>query len=823
MRAACALDVAFATATVLPPQPVTQQTPTFIGLGTVSNAASAPRSAPSCYDLQIGPSLTCAAGTAPAGWGSTGPRAPSAWGPDSRLLYPGGAVPPGDFAGTMTDPYTGITYACAMQPMQAPKIPIGGDMTLPPAGPAAAAAARQLEALTGNSALTTRPCRQEFVREWGDALEGAHIPAPLLNLQVTAAQAATAARDVYFTNRETPAPLVEGGPPTGFVGDTYVLRTHEDTQTLQDYDGGGTSWLPDRMQNIDITSAVPMARNPTEFGGPMAPLVRLLAQDKAAAPARPIADYLEEAGGAAARPSAPATDYAGGLAQPGASTRAAPTMPARVAEGAQMAPAVAGWGGRPPLVAGAATRVGWGPTGGPAVFAGDTPAPASSSTRGVAHYVLDARGAATAAMPNAAAPAPAPSGLGSAWDALGALGQLGSLGVGTAGATAVTLPPQAVAGGPGGPSLGGLAVRTDPGFSLGPGALSAAPGLAFAGGLAGHAGEGAGDLRATWTGPGGVITAAAAPGPSVAGRAPATGNMGDLVVRGPAQGALPATAPNLTPTGGLVAPNAALVGVSVQPSVHGGLVNVTPASAPGPARDGGPAPRMSATGVLRAGDVAVPAGLVGVGAGLGPGEVAGSARAPLSQRQGLLQGGTDVTTANLAVAEVGAGRTTWQPIGTQVVGALAAAPGVPAGAMFPTLAQDGRGKPMVGPGDATPYATVFWDGPPGRFLVGPHTDGDRGDRSNNNLERRENHTSLLREVMMAAHPGGLPQYTRASYCNPGPTKAALLGECALNDATARLGLEASLRESALVDAAAARAAAGTPLAPLCDGGYETDG
>jgi hypothetical protein len=200
----------------------------------------------------------------------------------------------------MTDPNTGVTFACRTRPMQLPKIPTDGDMyydTAAVRAGEAAAASRHLEALTGVPALNNkRQCHKEFKREWVDALEGLQIPTSILNQQVEAAQAATAAREVYFTNRETPAGFLEGGPPAGYIGENYMLRLHMDTQTLNDYDGGGTSILPNRYQIPDISLLVPNAQSSTDFGGPLAPLVRVLREDKADTRPRPVPDALQDWG-----------------------------------------------------------------------------------------------------------------------------------------------------------------------------------------------------------------------------------------------------------------------------------------------------------------------------------------------------------------------------------------------------------------------------------------------------------------------------------------------------------------------------------------------
>ena len=292
-NAGCALDTAFAMAAVQPQGTVVLQPPAPAGPSLAAGWTNGP---PTCLDLQLGPSLVPGEpGTAPVGWSQAWARTPQ---PFTAYNSPGEAqVPPGDYAGILTDPYTGIRYASYTRAMPEPIIPRGGDMSLPTAEARAAngaAASLALEAMTGNSALTTKPCRQEMSRDWADALEGAKIPTPLLQQTVNAAVAASAARDTYFVNREVAKPLPET-QWAGYIGTSYVLRVREDTQTVQSYDGGGTDRLPDRIPAPDLTLPVPMPQDPTGLGGPLAPLRRILARDKVTQPGRPTADDVENA------------------------------------------------------------------------------------------------------------------------------------------------------------------------------------------------------------------------------------------------------------------------------------------------------------------------------------------------------------------------------------------------------------------------------------------------------------------------------------------------------------------------------------------------
>lgn len=222
---------------------------------------------------------------------ATYPTMPRPFGEDSRLVAPGGAVAPrGDYAGTITDPVTGQRYAAFTKAMPDPIIPAGGDMA--PPCTTGQGADRILEALNGNSALPVRPCRREMTRDWSEALAGSSVPAPLLEQQVLAAQGAQAARDTFFVRKDTPA----GYNDThwdGHIGNTYVLRVLQDTQTVKEYDGGGTSRLPFRAIP-DFSLAAPMYHDGTQLGGPMAPVVTILSEEKPAPPGRPMPDALED-------------------------------------------------------------------------------------------------------------------------------------------------------------------------------------------------------------------------------------------------------------------------------------------------------------------------------------------------------------------------------------------------------------------------------------------------------------------------------------------------------------------------------------------------
>lgn len=190
---------------------------------------------------------------------------------DSRLTASAGQVPIGDLAGTFTDPNTGQVYAAYTQAMPAPKI-----LREPPVFKLGEPN-RMLESLTGVSTIV-KPCRQEIVNDFQDAIETAQFPDALLSLRVEDETAQRNARELFFTNRETEA----GYNDThwdGYIGTTFVMRPTFDTQTLQDNNETNTTVMPFRPIP-DGNLAIPMFTDGTEFGGPMQPTVNLLAQDK---------------------------------------------------------------------------------------------------------------------------------------------------------------------------------------------------------------------------------------------------------------------------------------------------------------------------------------------------------------------------------------------------------------------------------------------------------------------------------------------------------------------------------------------------------------
>lgn len=296
---------AAASSTVLPQGPVQTQTP--VQTNSLVRASGWIGAGPA-YSMDLVPGAGAAPPPgSPMNWqgytgtqfgaGPTYPPLPTPFGPDSRTVAPGGAVfPSGDYAGTFTDPVTGVKYAAFTRGMPDPIIPAGGDMAAGPCPGSSSVANRMLETLTGRSALTVQPCRQDMPRDWSEALAGTSVPAPLLNQQVLAAQGAQAARDTFFVRKDTPAGFNDTHWD-GYIGTTNTLRVLQDTQTVKEYDGGGTSSLPFRP-NPDFSLAAPMYHDGTHFGGPRAPVVTVLAEDKPAPPGRPVADALEDLRGA---------------------------------------------------------------------------------------------------------------------------------------------------------------------------------------------------------------------------------------------------------------------------------------------------------------------------------------------------------------------------------------------------------------------------------------------------------------------------------------------------------------------------------------------
>ena len=129
MYAQSLANTAAASVAARAPPHVVPQTPAQTS--TLVQAAGWLENAPVySMDTVPGTGTVCPPGTANNwmswnGQGFTGPSGgvgyppmPTPFGPDSRLLAPGGAVyPRGDYAGTLTDPITGVKYAAFTRAM----------------------------------------------------------------------------------------------------------------------------------------------------------------------------------------------------------------------------------------------------------------------------------------------------------------------------------------------------------------------------------------------------------------------------------------------------------------------------------------------------------------------------------------------------------------------------------------------------------------------------------------------------------------------------------------------------------------------------------
>jgi hypothetical protein len=100
-----------------------------------------------------------------------------------------------------------------------------------------------------------------------------------------------------------------------------------------------------------------------------------------------------------------------------------------------------------------------------------------------------------------------------------------------------------------------------------------------------------------------------------------------------------------------------------------------------------------------------------------------------------------------------------------------------------------------------------------------HPAKDRGDTSNNTLDKVLQHTSLLREVLLSAHPATGPS-VNATYVTPCKTPVAVLAESAVD-----LRNNAAQAQTALLAAALlphAHATAVPRIDPVMEAGYESD-
>jgi hypothetical protein len=133
----------------------------------------------------------------------------------------------GEFAGTFMDPITGVTYASYMLRDQAPTVQ--RDTPVMRLGEPS----RALEFLTGVSHVP-KPVRTDNMSDdWETVADGIQVPESISRAAIRAREAQESAAQVFFTrdNQETP---VNDTFWDGYVGDTYVLRTWTDTQTMSD-------------------------------------------------------------------------------------------------------------------------------------------------------------------------------------------------------------------------------------------------------------------------------------------------------------------------------------------------------------------------------------------------------------------------------------------------------------------------------------------------------------------------------------------------------------------------------------------------------------
>ena len=133
----------------------------------------------------------------------------------------------GEFAGTFMDPITGVTYASYMLRDQAPTVQM--DTPVMRLGEPS----RLLEFLTGVSHVP-KPVRTDVpADDWATIADGIQVPDCISRAAIRGREAQDAAAQVFFTRDNQEAP-VNDTFWDGYVGDTYVLRTWTDTQTMSD-------------------------------------------------------------------------------------------------------------------------------------------------------------------------------------------------------------------------------------------------------------------------------------------------------------------------------------------------------------------------------------------------------------------------------------------------------------------------------------------------------------------------------------------------------------------------------------------------------------
>ena len=189
----------------------------------------------------------------------------------------------GDYAGTVTDPYSGQVYAAYTDAMQEPKV-MNDEPVIKLGEPS-----RMLEALTGTLSFP-KPIPQEHMVDWGDIAEGIQFPQGLINNAVEARVAQQAAGETYMVNNETLAGYNDTNWD-GYIGDTFVLRPAIDTQTLADNSQTNTVVM-NRLQAPQVNAAFQLGEGlGAHVGSYFQPSIRLLAQEKPTAPGRPKRDF----------------------------------------------------------------------------------------------------------------------------------------------------------------------------------------------------------------------------------------------------------------------------------------------------------------------------------------------------------------------------------------------------------------------------------------------------------------------------------------------------------------------------------------------------
>ena len=189
----------------------------------------------------------------------------------------------GDYAGTVTDPYSGQVYAAYTDAMQEPKV-LNDPPVIKLGEPS-----RMLEALTGTLSFP-KPIPQEHYVEWADIAEGVQLPQGMVNAAVEARIAQQAAGETYMVNNETLAGYNDTNWD-GYIGDTFVLRPVIDTQTLADNSQTNTIQTG-RLQQPQVDAAFQLGQGlGAHMGMYWQPTIRLLAEEKPTGPGRPKRDF----------------------------------------------------------------------------------------------------------------------------------------------------------------------------------------------------------------------------------------------------------------------------------------------------------------------------------------------------------------------------------------------------------------------------------------------------------------------------------------------------------------------------------------------------